>query len=67
MMITTARKTSKLEVFYLLKSFLEKFYFLFKNMCLKFGKDMTFVSGMGIFLFFFCFGLGFFFCVGAIL
>lgn len=55
-MITARRKTSQaFFFFYLLKIFLEKLYFLFENMCLKFGKDVIFVSA-GIFLGWFCFG-----------
>lgn len=64
-MITARRKTSQaFFFFYLLKIFLEKLYFLFENMCLKFGKDMIFVSAgdiFGLVLFWICFvGLGFF-------
>lgn len=71
-MITVTRKTSQLFLvfwfcffFYLLKIFLEKLCFLFENMCLKFGKDVIFVSAgdiFGLVLFWICFvGLGFFF------
>lgn len=70
-MIIAMRKTSQLFFvgfffFYLLKIFLEKLYFLFENVCLKFGKDMIFVSAgdiFGLVLFWICFvGLGFFYC-----
>lgn len=40
------RRRKTLDVFNPLKRFLENLYFLFENACWKFGKDMTFLSGI---------------------